>query len=876
MAILEREPLLAALTEQLAQTRLGRGRLILVSGEAGIGKTSLVNAFVAGLPRGTRVLRGGCDPVVPARPFAPVADMGQHDSALRAALDEGDRDRVFGRFLRLLRALGSGAVVVVEDLHWADSATLDLLRVVGRRLAETPVLLVLTYRGHDLDAEHPFRTMLGDVPPADVTELEVPALTVSALRTLATGTQIDADRLYAATGGNPFFATEVLATSGTMLPTTVRDAVAARAARLAPGARAALQATAVLGGNVDQALVLAVAGLPDAPAGIRECLRRGLLIEDRGRLVFRHDLAREAVLDRLAPSERAQLAGRALAAYRRGLAPADDARLDRHAIEAGDVEAIVELAPRAARRASDLGAHAEAADYLAIALAIGTDEKDPVQAGLLERYAYECSMAGRIAAARTAQETALRTWRRLGDRRREGDAMRALATYMWIGGEGDAAREQARSAVTVLESLEAPGRELAHAYAKHAQLLLNSAQDDATARVLAAQALKLAEQVGDEALAVHAATTLALADTYPENPADGEIRGLRGLENALAQARAAGLTEDVARILINLVETAKDHHRLDVADHFVAEAMEFFRDREFHLYRDILESRNAQMDLQRGRWTAAERLATGLLDGARRSSQVRNRALGVLGVLRARRGQPGAWTMLDEAIRVAGSGELQETCPLHALRAEAAWLEGDTIRAGDEAMTGLELAVTTGTAYWYSSLSFWGWRTGRAPSVPDGTHLPYVLHVQGRHRAAADAWLALGFPYEAGLALADSDAEADLREATRILHGLGARRMAERAGERLRERGARQVPRGPRPSTRANPAGLSDRELEILRLLRTGARNQEIAERLVLSPKTVDHHVSAVLRKLGVKDRAAAGQAARELGVEDGDTNAPT
>jgi predicted ATPase len=212
MSLLERGALIAHLRERLAEARRGRGRLVMVSGEAGIGKTALVDAFTARLPPGTRVLRGSCDPIVPSRPFAPVSDIAaQVAGGLRSALAAADRDGVFEQFLALLRGQRPGAVVVFEDLHWADSATLDLLRVVGRRLPETAVLLIGTYRANEVSGEHPLRLALGDLPSGTASDVVVPPLTLAAVSSLVAGTGLDARELHRATGGNPFFVTEVIA-----------------------------------------------------------------------------------------------------------------------------------------------------------------------------------------------------------------------------------------------------------------------------------------------------------------------------------------------------------------------------------------------------------------------------------------------------------------------------------------------------------------------------------------------------------------------------------------------------------------------------------------------------------------------------------------
>ncbi len=871
MALLERDELLVELGNCLADTRHGRGRLVLVSGEAGIGKSTLLDAFEAHLPRATRVLRGSCDPVVPARPFAPIFDIAnQVHSGLHAALQTGDRDRVCERFLATLREQGAGGIVVLEDLHWADSATLDLLRVVGRRLPDTPVMVIGTYRGHDVDGEHPLRQALGDIPPGVITNLSVPPLSLAGVSSLAVGTAIAAGQLHEATGGNPFFITEIIASGGGALPSTVHNAVSARVARLSGEAQDVLRAVAVLGTRVERPMVPAVVEGVAASSGLEEALTRGMLVDQDGLLSFRHELARRAVLDALAPSVRGRLHARALVALRTGIVAADAVRLVQHAIEAGDSQSIVELAPQAAEQAARLGAYGEAADYLAIALALPAEFDERARAEMLERYAYACSMSDRVAAARTAQLAALDVWRRLGERIREGDGLRALAMFMWHAGEGDRAREVALDAVRTLEPITPHGHELAQAYAKVAQLVLNSGQDDAAARRWAQQAMDLANHIGDEPVAVHAMTTLALAEIYPN-----ELSGVGLLDDALARARAASLHEDTMRILINLVETAHDLKRYDLADRYVMESIAFLRDHEFDLYRHILHARMAQLALERGRWDEAETEARALLAGTTRANQARVRALEVLGRLGARRGQVDPWIHLDEGLATVGHGELQDVCPLLAARAEAAWLERDSAKAAEAARAGLALAVTTGAAFWYSELSFWAWRTGSIEQLPNGTAEAYAQHAAGEHRAAAESWARIGCPYEQADALSDSDDETDLRDALDLLQGLGGMALAGRVTQKLRAIGANQIPRGPRATTRANPAGLSTREKEVLALVCCGLRNAEIAQRLVVAPKTVDHHVSAVLRKLGVPDREAARREAHRLGLQDGEQAAP-
>jgi ATP/maltotriose-dependent transcriptional regulator MalT len=872
--LLERGALLDELRRELAGARRGQGRLVFVTGEAGIGKTALLQAFRAQTEGAAAILWGNCDSVVPARPFAPVADIAvQVGGALRRALESADRDRTFDVFLELLSSPSRTTVVVIEDLHWADDATLDLLRVIGKRIWRLPALLIGSYRDDELAAEHPLRIAMGELPSTVTSKLEVPPLSLSAVSRLAAGTDIDAVALRAASAGNAFYVTEVIANPTEGVPLTVRDAVLARAVRLSPAARQLLRAAAVLGPRFDARLLEAVQGT-DAHA-LQECVERGMLEGEGDSLAFRHELAQQAIVRALNNAVRLRLHAHVLAVLR-SRPSTDPGELARHALATGDGPAVLEFAPRAARHAAAMGSHRQASEHYDAALRYSSLLDHREHAELLELYARECQLTDQVASAVASQRTALEIWRGLGDRLREGDSLRALAHMLWLDGQGAQALATAQSAVSLLENLPEHGIELARAYAVLAQRL-DIARMGEDGLQLARRGLELAERLGAEPVAVHALTTIGVHLLYTGKP-----DGLSTLSEAARRAEAAGLFEDATRALINIVQRARDARDYDTVDRYAQQVLPLIERHDLDAHHRILLVDLAEVDFERGHWQDAERTLREVLEQPGTAGLIRARGYTALGRMMARRGDEQAWPVLDLARRLTGGAETgsEQVAFLHLARTEAAWLAGDLPTARSEAaelMRSLAAwAPTENSTDWErGEFGFWALKAGLVDTLPPDSAQPYLLHARGHYREAAAAWGTIGCPYQQGMALADSSDEADLRKALEIFQSLGAKPMTRRVVKLLEAHGARAIPRGPRATTRANPAGLTAREVEILGLISRGLGNSEIGHRLVLSPKTVDHHVSAILRKLAVPNRAAAARVASSLGLQDGDGSQP-
>lgn len=858
--LLERDGHLAALRDLLAAVvSSGEGRLVLVRGEAGIGKTALVRRFCEEQQPPTRILWGACEGLFTPRALAPFVDIGElSGGGLGELMDRGGLPHEVVSVLAEDVARRAPTVLVLEDVHWADEATLDVLRLLGRRVERIRALVVVTFREDELGDSHLLRIVLGELARAPgVSRLDMPRLSPAAVVELARPYGVDSDELYRRTGGNPFFVSEILAAGTSELPSSVRDAVLARTAGLSTAARRLLEALSLVAPLTDVGVLQSLAD--DAAQSLGECVSSGMVLATDGGVAFRHELARLVIEAAMAPDRRVLLHRRALEALTDS---SDPAVLAHHAEAAGDSGAVLRFAPEAAESAAALGAHRESAAQYGRALRFADALAPERRAELLERRGYECMLGDEIEDSVDVLQRAIALRRELGDVRSEGDDLQQLADALWCPGHIVEAGDAGRQAVAVLKRVE-PGRELAMAYCRLAQLCMD-AEDVAGTVEWGTQALELADALGNTQMVMHALNSVGTARFM-----SGDVAGRAQLERSLALATDAGLDEVMCRAMLHIVWVARRTRAYALASDYLERALPFATERGLELWRGYLLGHRAQIDLDLGRWQNAVETAALVLREPRRSRIPRIIALTVVGRVRARRGDPGVWPLLDEALALAQRGEeLQASEPVAVARAEAAWLAGDPEGVERATAAALALATLRRSTWVMSELASWRRRAGIVDELPDtDTTGPYAYEIAGDWPAAAKQWQELRFPYEAALALAESDEEATAREAIDQLAQLGAAPAAAIVARRLRERGVRGVRRGPRAATRGNPAGLTPRELEVLTLLTQGLRNRQIADRLVVSEKTVDHHVSAILRKLDVRTRGEASAQASRLGL---------
>jgi len=855
--LLERDHDQQTLAAALDAAMTGRGRVALVSGEAGIGKTSFVEQFIATRANDVRVLRGHCDALFTPTPLGPLYDIaGQTCGKLSAQLERtAPRAALFSTLLDDLRAGARPTLLLIEDLHWADDATLDLVKFLGRRLAQTRVLLLLTYRDDEVAAQPALRVLLGDLATSSVAvRIALSRLTVDAVRVLIAGRPLDARALHRQTSGNPFFVSEVLSNAGGGIPRTVRDAVLARAATLDSAGRDVLEAAAVIGSRIESRVLERVV----SGDGLADCIRAGLLETAGDSVVFRHELVREAVLADLDPARRRALNRRALAALQAvGVRNGDLAQLAQYADGADDADAVRAYGLAAARAAVAVGAHREAAAQYARVLRHVGDRPAAERAQLFESCAEECAIVDELAQSEFARRQAIDLWRAAGDPLKEGENRAALAWPLVRSGRNADADATCREAIAALEAM-APTRQLAAAYRIQAHLRMLD-RDCPEGIALGRKAIALAATFGDDATITAAENVVGSAMLV-----SGDKRGRVHLERSLDLARAAGLDDLVALAYTNLGSSYGEQYRFADAECHLAAGIAYTCERDLDYSHHYMRAWLALTRLYQGRWSEASDIATALLERPSVATISRIMALVALGRVRARRGDPGATAVFDEALALASPTDtLQRLAPTRAARAEAAWLAGDRAGAVAEASAASDLAIRHRQRWHAGEFAYWQWLGGAPVTAPSWGAPAFLLQIRGDWRRAASLWQRLGCPYEQARALTDGDTEAQLA-ALDIFSRLGASPAAAALRQRMRGEGVRRIPRGPRPATRQNPFGLTAREMQILACLADGLSNGQIGTRLHVSPKTVDHHVSSVLAKLGVATRGEATRLARE------------
>jgi DNA-binding CsgD family transcriptional regulator/tetratricopeptide (TPR) repeat protein len=859
--LLERGSEVAVLREAVRDAAGGRGSVVLVAGEAGIGKSTLVRTWAADPGEDdARVLVGWCEDLLVRRTYGPLHDLAHRlGGAFPGALAAADTDAVMDTLLARIDDPLRPTVVVLEDVHWADEATLDVVRFVGRRIASRRAVLVLTYRDDELGPGHPLLRVLGAFPGVPVRRIQLRPLSRGAVAQLTAGSGLDPGEVVRLTGGNPFYVTEVAQTSDE-LPASVLDAVVARLRSLPEPTQRAVGILAVVPRQLPIEEAIATVGDLEVLAPAED---RGIVTVEDGRVRFRHELTRRAVLESL-PTTTA-VTYHELVLARTLERDGDRDELLHHAAAAGRIDLVVAHGPEAAHEAFEAGAHLQAAARQEQVLR-HAERLDPRQlADLLVERAWSLYNLHHFHDAERAAARCVALNRQLGDR---GPLCRVLLTHsrmLYMINRLDDAFAVLDEAEQLLPGL-APVIVMEHRVNRLSLLQLADRHreviEEADAAIQAARELDRGDMLA------HAQNYLGCAIA-----AVGDLEeGLAGVRRAVRTGLDTGWWEAAARGYTNLVELLGARRGWDEFDAAVEEAVAFYEDHDFSAHRYNTLGQRALSLVLRGRWTAADHLLTQVEQAVHGAGVLEAIPLHARALLAVRAGTSDAGDVLERAWEVAtASRSAQYLVPVAAVGIEWAWTRDDPALADRFVVPALEAVRETRWGSWLR------WRlrlvrqvtgTGAVPVEPEATSL------RGQLDDAVTGWRRLAMPYELALELLRRGEERDVLEAVTILDGLGAVPAGRVARRRSRELGVTAIPRRPQPATRANPAGLTARQLEVLQLLAAGFTNAQIAEQLVVSIRTVDHHVSAVLHKLDVPSRERAAAVARELGVVHAEADA--
>lgn len=851
--ILERKTELKELAGLLDELGSSSGRVVLVRGESGIGKSALIAQFVSDIGERAHVAIGSCDDLLTPQPLGAIWDIGRAEPTVDTALRQDQRREVMEALLDLLHRTLRPTVIVIEDTQWADEATMDVIKFVGRRIGDTNGLLILTYRDGEIDADHPLRQVIGEIPPDSLVRITLHPLSPGAVASMIESSAYDLDDVLALTNGNPLFVREVIASGTDTVPVSVKDSVLARASKVSPSARGLLDLVSVIPGVAKFALVEKIFDLDSDQ--VKECRRQGLLATSDTQIGFRHELQRRAIEASLDDVERRSLNRQVVEGLGRGASPA---RLAHHAIEAGDVEMIVEFVPPAARAAMDSGSYREAVSHFRLFEQYLDRLGAAEQAEMLQEWARGEYFLDNVEALDVLD-------RAVEARRFAGDDL-ALAYTLTYGARmlrsylrNAEALERATEAVEVLDRYE-PGAELSWALSLSAFITWLYYDDLPKAVEFADRSLAVAESGTDKQ-----ATFWALYTKGSIQYSLGERHGFSLVAEALRLALRGGYAFEEVRALLNLAGMSGDAREVDRAIDFIHRAQDCFERNELRLLESDAHSLLGEYLLWKGQWAEAEDAASQSLGAAPVSAVL---GLRVVATLQARRGSSEASAGIDRMWeRARSAGQLTVMDPAAAVTAEYLWLSGDRDPKRVQIVRDVfDRGLKAGTPWPSGAMAFWVWKLGLIDSAPPGTVDFYGWIMDGEYRKAADFWGERGIPYEKGLALMHGD-ESEQIEAIRIFESLGASAMATRLRRILLDAGVR-VPRGRAEATKTNVAGLTARQAEVLELLVDGLTNTQIADRLFVSRRTVENHVASILRKFDVSSREAAVAAAHDVGFQ--------
>ncbi len=865
MHLTEREDFLATLNARFKSAAAGEGHCVYVGGEAGIGKTSLVREFCRDKNSNCKIYYGTCDALFTPRPLAAVYDIAwQITPGVLQASATGIEDRA-GLFARLFNALSSEketTIIVFEDIHWADEATLDFIKFLARRITQLRCLFILTCRNDEIHSRHPLKHLLGQLQPDAFTRLLLTPFTRAAVDKMAAVKGTSGADVYAITGGNPFYVNEILASYSPGIPDNIKDSILSVYNRQQAETKQAWQLLSLPPGGLEITYLEEIN--PEYTAAIAQTLEAGILILKNGLLYFKHELYRRTIEASLSPQARTILNKQLLNLF---LVHFDGKngteRIIHHAKNAQVYNVVTQFAPLAAKQAAAVGAHIEAAKLYFSAIEYSNGAGDVLLVQLYQQYAYECYLTNQTKEAIVYTAKALGLWQAKNDIENTGNCLRFLSRLWWFEGNRKNAEQFGQQAVELLDS-QPLSRAQAMAYSNMAQLKMLSYQDEECI-YWGEKALAVARAIGDEEVVSHALNNIGR--TYMRTIAFMQ-KGKHLLQQSLEIATRNTYHEHAARAYTNLGSSGIDIKDYVFAETILDEGIRYCEERNLDSWTSYMQSCMARLKLETGYWQDACCIAEALLKNEGQPPINKINLLTVTAAVKMRTGGKDAQPLLKQAQAMAMEAfELQRMLPVACALFEYEWLTGIPVIETSELNSIITLIGQHGNAWEGNEFAFW-LQKARQQQLPVAPKMAgAVLDSNAGITETAHLWRSPGCPYNHAMAIFEEEGEDGKRAAISIMQKLGAGAVCEKLKQDMRTAGIKKIPRGMRKSTGENIALLTGREVDVLQLLQEGLQNKEIASRLYISAKTVDHHITSLLFKLDAKTRIQAVRNALKLNI---------
>jgi DNA-binding CsgD family transcriptional regulator len=863
MDLIERNELLDLLQTQLNNVSAKEGHCVFINGEAGIGKTALVKAFLKKQVDDCLIYQGACDALFTPRPLAPLYDIlwqvNKNRWSVSPTLEE--RSALFANFFQELSIKKGRIIIVFEDIHWADEGTLDFIKFFARRISQLPCLFILTYRDDEIHSRHPLRNVLGQLPPDSFTKLFIAPLSKSAVEKMALEKGYSGEDVYSISGGNPFYVNEILASYSPGVPDNIKDSILSVYERQEEGTKHAWQLCSVIpeGLEIDRFAKIKASW----NEAMDHCFAMNVIIIKNDKVIFKHELYRRTIEESLSPFKRIELNKLILELFLESFE--EEGQIERivhYAKNANNNKLVVKYAPLIARKAASVGSHMEAAKLFLAAIEYSEDNNPDELLQFYEAYAYECYLINKIDEAIIYTGKSLALWKEKNDIEKISNSLRLLSRLWWLNGNSKKAEIFAEQAVDLLKS-QPSSETKAMAFSNMSQLKMLF---DQSAECIAwgEKAIAIAQEVGAEAALSHALNNVGsvLMDIQ-----SSKQKGIKLLQESLSIALKNSFHEHAARAYSNLASNAVKMKDYASAKEILDEGIRYCEERELDSWRLNMLSLKACIHLETGDWNIAYSIADSLLKNEDEQRAFKISALIVVAKIKMRTGTADPLPLLLNAeVKAFETMELQRILPSIIALLEYEWLTGKTF-------------IKTENLNWIngkikqsvynienSEFAYWLRKARKQQLQVKEIYEGYNVSNIKTSLKAAEIWKKSGCPYQQALCLSEGD-EENKKNALLIFQQLGANMVYEKIKMEMRASGIKKIPRGLRESTKTNPAQLTNRELDVLQLLQTAVQNKEIAGALFISPKTVDHHISSILFKLDVNSRSKAVTEAVRLGI---------